>query len=752
MKGKKSHLSYVNQLWGLVASLVLFIFLPTVLCGRVINVPGDYPSIQEALVHALNYDTVLVASGTYPGIRYRADHNSPEGITLMGSGWPNGTVITASPLNPDYNAFDITNVLGWRITNFEITQCGDAVHPFGVFKMEVDHNYMHGTYMAYWSCAIEGDSVMGISVHHNLATDCEYIGFLFGTDGTQNPYHDIRIYNNTIDNIRSAEGIQFRHGSPSGCIVTNNIITNCGGQGVEFAYCSQGTAIVSYNCIFETSGAFQNVPNPGPGNIFESPQFLLEPTVPEYYYLSEDSPCIDTGNPDPFYNDPNGSRSDMGAFPSGYVFIELEIPWVEAFPGDTVEVPITISDVTGLDVLSSELFVTYDSPDLDLLDVNIPENSLPHQAGWILDYDDQTGTVIIEIQGTMVISGSGLFCMMTYVLGDDVLPETAWNIDFQSALLNSGAYEPNTINGGIRLPGGIIYGDVNTNGYVTLTDVTLLFDYLTGGVELNAYQRHVAEVSGEAGITAYDGALITQHCYQHITLFPVEGGNVEMYAEGMLSIPEVEAYAGDELEVPILVQNGINVAALQATLTLGGQAVDLTGIVGPGQEAWFSRYGGLYPSYNLYLGGSEAVNGNQTFLTLMFQIPDSVSGSFSIELTNMMFNETEVPGQVYREIVIHPASVQHGGEAIPERFAFAPAYPNPFNPTTNLVFDIPHASPVALTIYNALGQVVDVLESGTLPAGRYARSWDASRFSSGVYLAELVAQDYRQVRKLLLVR
>jgi len=752
MKGKKPHLSYVNQLWGSVASLVLLICLPTVLCGRVLNVPGDYPSIQEALVHASSYDTVLVAPGTYPGIRYRADHTSPEGITLMGSGWPNGTVIIASPLNPDYNAFDISNVHAWRITNFEITQCGDAVHPFGVFKMEVDHNYMHGMYMAYWSCAIEGDSVMGISVHHNLATDCEYIGFLFGTDGTQNPYHDIRIYNNTIDNIQSAEGIQFRHGDPSGCIVTNNIITNCNGQGVEFAYCNQGDTEVSYNCIFQTSGAFQNVPNPGPGNIFESPQFLLESTIPEYYYLSENSPCIDTGNPEPFYNDPNGSRSDMGAFPSGYTFIELEIPWVEAFPGDTVEVPMTISDVTGLDVLSSELIITYPSADLELLDVSIPENSLPHQAGWILDYDDLTGSIVIEIQGTTSITGSGLFCMMTYILGEDVLPETSWSVAFQSALLNGGAYEPNTVNGGIQLPGGIIYGDVNMNGHVTLTDVSLLFDYLTGGVELNAYQRHVAEVSGEAGITAYDGALITQHCYQFITLFPVEGGIVETYAEGMLSIPEVTAYAGDELEVPILVQNGINVAALQAMMTLGGQEVDLIEIVGPGQGAWFCRYGGTYPSHNLYLGGSEAVNGNQNLFYLTFQIPDSVSGSFSIQLTGIMLNETEFPQQVYREIVIHPVSVQHGELAVPERFSFAPVFPNPFNPSTNLVFDIPRMSLVSLTVYNSLGQVVEVLESGTIPAGRYAKTWDASRFSSGIYFAEFVAQDYRQFRKLLLVK
>jgi hypothetical protein len=753
MRGNKLHRVAVSRLSGVALFLIFSFLVSSISMGRVINVPSDYPSMQEAVSHTSSYDTVLVAPGTYPGIRYFATENSPIGVTLMGSGWPNGTVIIESPLNPDHNAFTISYVSGWRITNFEITQCGDAIHPFGVFKMEIDHNYMHGMSMAYWSCAIEGDSVMGISIHHNLATDCEYLGFLIGADATCNPYHEIRIYNNTIDNIYSAEGIQFRHGDPSGCIVTNNIITDCAGQGIEFAYCNQGTAIVSYNCIYGTNGPFQNVTNPGSGNLLESPQFLLEPTIPEYYYLNENSPCIDTGNPDPIYNDPDGSRSDMGAFPYALgAIIHLIIDWVDAFPGDTVDVPMTISDVTGLDVMLAELAVTYPSQDLDLLAVSIPENSLPHQAGWILDYDDLGGTIIIETQGSTPITGSGLFCVMTYVVGEDVLPHTSWSIDFQSAILNGGAYVPATTNGGIRLPGGIIYGDVNMNGYVTLTDASMLFNYLCGGVQLNPYQRHVAEVSGEMGINAYDGALITQNCFQYITLFPVEGGNVESYAEGILSIPELTANAGEELEVPILVQNAINVAALQAMMTMGGQEVEVTEIVGPGQGAWFCRYAGTYPNYNLYLGGSEAVNGNQTLFTLTIQIPDTVSANLSIQLSNIMLNETEIPGQVYREIIIHPTAVQHGELVMPNKYSFAPPYPNPFNPSTNLVFDVPHTSPVKLTIYNSLGQVVEVLESGTLPAGEYTRAWDASRFSSGIYIAEFVAQDYRQIRKLLLVK
>ena len=728
--------------------IVSFLF-PTLVFSNILHVPSQYSSMQEALMYASDWDTIFVAQGTYPGIRYIGTSESPEWITLMGSWWPNGTIITASPLNQDHNAFTVKNVCGWRITNFEIANCGDAIHPHGFTKGEIDHNYMHGMYMAYWSCAIEGDSLDGTSIHHNLVTDCDYGGFFIGR---YNDQREIHIYNNTISNIYGYEGIQFLNGVPQNCVITNNIITNCAGQGVEFANCSQGNTQVSYNCIFMTNGPWQNVPNPGTGNIFVSPQFLMEPTIPEYYYLDEESPCIDTGNPHPYYNDPNGTRSDMGAFPSGLVFIDLEIEWTTGFPGDTVLVPINISDVTGLDVVSSEFVITFPDDDLELLSMTIPDSSLPFQAGWVLSYNEINGTIIGTIEGSTSLTGSGLYALMTYVLSESALPDSVWNICFNSALLNNGAYEPRTINGGIRLPFEILYGDVNLNSHVTLHDASLLFDYLTGGQELSFLQQHVAEVSDQMGITAYDGALITQYCFEQFPLFPVEGGIVEMYAEGILSIPETPVYAGEEAEIPVMVQNAINVAGAEMEVTLGGVPVVLTGIIGPGQGAWFSRVSGEYPDYDVFLGGSEAIHGNQQLCCLRIEIPDSLSGMFSILLSGMMLNETEIAGQEYREFNIQLAGV-HGEETlIPEKFDFDSVYPNPFNPLTNLVFSIPTMSQVRLTIYNSLGQVVEVIESGMLPAGRYSRMWDATGYSSGIYIAELVAGANRQYQKLLLIK
>ena len=65
-------------------------------------------------------------------------------------------------------------------------------------------------------------------------------------------------------------------------------------------------------------------------------------------------------------------------------------------------------------------------------------------------------------------------------------------------------------------------------------------------------------------------------------------------------------------------------------------------------------------------------------------------------------------------------------EEIPESFALYANYPNPFNPTTTIPFDLPASSEVTLIIYDLLGREVVTLVSGTLPPGRYRSTWEGA--------------------------
>lgn len=94
---------------------------------------------------------------------------------------------------------------------------------------------------------------------------------------------------------------------------------------------------------------------------------------------------------------------------------------------------------------------------------------------------------------------------------------------------------------------------------------------------------------------------------------------------------------------------------------------------------------------------------------------------------------------------------------IPDEFALGSNYPNPFNPTTTLRFDLPEASRITLKIYNILGQEVRTLISGEKPAGMYEILWDGKdalgrAVSSGAYLYRIQAGKFTKTRKMLLVK
>jgi len=94
---------------------------------------------------------------------------------------------------------------------------------------------------------------------------------------------------------------------------------------------------------------------------------------------------------------------------------------------------------------------------------------------------------------------------------------------------------------------------------------------------------------------------------------------------------------------------------------------------------------------------------------------------------------------------------------IPDVFALHQNYPNPFNPVTTIRYDIPEQALVQIDIYNILGQKVAVLVEGLHEPGFHAVRWNGTNMygnalSSGMYFYHIKAGDFRNVKKLLLVK
>jgi hypothetical protein len=89
---------------------------------------------------------------------------------------------------------------------------------------------------------------------------------------------------------------------------------------------------------------------------------------------------------------------------------------------------------------------------------------------------------------------------------------------------------------------------------------------------------------------------------------------------------------------------------------------------------------------------------------------------------------------------------------LPAEYAFLPAYPNPFNASTNLRFTLPHSARVEMIAYDLLGREAAVIADGQFLAGSHEVSWQCGGCASGVYVVVMRTEAFRASQKRLLMR
>ncbi|HJY63169.1 MAG TPA: T9SS type A sorting domain-containing protein [Ignavibacteria bacterium] len=97
-------------------------------------------------------------------------------------------------------------------------------------------------------------------------------------------------------------------------------------------------------------------------------------------------------------------------------------------------------------------------------------------------------------------------------------------------------------------------------------------------------------------------------------------------------------------------------------------------------------------------------------------------------------------------------AIENGGTVKPDEFTLSQNYPNPFNPVTVINYQLPKASDVKLSIYDALGQEVNILVNEMQFAGNHKIEWNASAFPSGVYFYRLEAESFISNKKMILIK
>jgi hypothetical protein len=135
-------------------------------------------------------------------------------------------------------------------------------------------------------------------------------------------------------------------------------------------------------------------------------------------------------------------------------------------------------------------------------------------------------------------------------------------------------------------------------------------------------------------------------------------------------------------------------------------------------------------------------------VTVNVDAPEMV-GDYASTLT-VSYNALGTPSLIRVDLSIVAAAGERS--VIPTEFAYYPNYPNPFNATTALRFDVPQHARVQIVIFNVMGQEVARPVDADYDVGSYCMLFDARNLPSGMYLVRMTATSYTKIGKMMLIK
>ncbi len=736
-------------------------------------VPSEYPTIQLAIDASHNGDLVLVSPGTYQ-----------ESLNYLGKNI--AVHSTEGPLQTT-----ITNDRTMTLVSFDHGETHDAV---------LDGFTLAGGWIAVM-CSNSAPTIRhNICVRQNVwnwAAICLAgpLDTIFDPSGDPRYHANLGyapaiIENNTIVNSTNGGISMFSITPPT---IRNNIVAFNANYGIhQQSLTEQEPPIMGYNDVFGQGdfdggphGDYINIPNPGPGAISADPLFNVEQLVQEWT-LSQGSPCINTGDPDPMFNDPDGSRNDMGAVPYGGGSGGEPIPtneWIIVFcnqlrPDDVAASQhsvITAYDPQG--VLCGQA-IRYWEGSFGLMPIyrddpytEVDEGCVP---GDLIQFmiDGQPVQPTTPVYWT---ANGDIFevCEFGQSRCLDIPLHTGWNLVSWNV-----AYDESRIRLALDEiivcvdvvlsyeQGGLMFDPALGDEFNTLTGV----DYHHGyWIRMNC--DAVLQVCGnpiqtDQSISLEPGWNLVSYWPERT--MPVENGFASIidslqeamgfdqgaqvwlpHMWGLNTLTELRPTFGYWAKVPTFM-----------TLTYPDHTNPDSVIVWPGGSGspelplaemtrdWMSVYGS-----NITVDGKPVADGSM----IEFYTDGSIMcgrGVYSgniLRLTPVYGNdasgtvskhypkegdqlEIRVNGErAYPNLAwsgsgarVQLTRLSSDSRGLPETFDLAQNFPNPFNPATTIPYDVPSDGQVTLSIYNVLGQEVRTLVNGYCAAGRNRVEWDGT--------------------------
>lgn len=144
---------------------------------------------------------------------------------------------------------------------------------------------------------------------------------------------------------------------------------------------------------------------------------------------------------------------------------------------------------------------------------------------------------------------------------------------------------------------------------------------------------------------------------------------------------------------------------------------------------------------------------NDGFVDVAVGVPnEEINGALEAGAVNVLYNvfSTTLPASDYWYQSAMPVANEPESPGVPTEFSLQPAYPNPFNPSTTIQYNVAEAGAVRIAVYDALGRQVTILADDQHTPGHHEVVFDAQGLASGVYLVRMEAGSTVQTQRITL--
>lgn len=349
-----------------------------------------------------------------------------------------------------------------------------------------------------------------------------------------------------------------------------------------------------------------------------------------------------------------------------------------------------------------------------------------------LDTDPASDKVRIMLPGSY-FPNIGDFELRAYQTNYQIVSSTALNQLDQNM----------TLTRNITVQPAKTLGDVDGDNLLSPVDVSYVLQYVVEFKPLSVAQKQDADVNIDGFVNSMDASSMLQK------ILTPSGYCMAIESD---CLPKEATFSGN-LKWDIIRDGHRSYLQLELSEASNVVAVEIsTSYRGIFSSSWIGEMDGWLTALNTAGGtlryaaaGAVPVSG-----TTLLQLPVEV-------VRDNRFNVAGLSVLLNGQSSIVPAmpiltSVPAEDDGMAKSFAVHGNYPNPFNPTTTIWFDLPNASNVGLTVYDLTGRVMMQLPETSYHAGRHSLVLDASRLGSGIYLYKVRAGIYEGTGKMTLIK